>query len=252
MYTHSISVILCGALFSPLLLANTSTTAGTATVSGSASPEARGLPRTAPTRLSQAELTADQEQAQQDYLESLTREAARSDRTETRQSSGAAEPAPAVSEQAPPPRTGPRRFDAIRSIVSEALAEPEEETAAEEEPEKQPSAPVAKRRERLQEVVISAPPPQDSPGENYISVLKEEVSTTVVVTPGTTSTVGGPAPKAATRTSVYTVRNGDSLWTIAERIYGSGYRWAAIYDANRQRIADANVLLVGQRLEIPE
>ena len=51
---------------------------------------------------------------------------------------------------------------------------------------------------------------------------------------------------------LYTVRYGDSLWKIAVRVYGSGYRWDSIYDANRDSIANPDVLEKGQKLQIPK
>ena len=47
------------------------------------------------------------------------------------------------------------------------------------------------------------------------------------------------------------VKAGDSLWTIAKRIYGTGTKWTAIYEANRTNIADPNLIRVGQQLVLP-
>jgi nucleoid-associated protein YgaU len=111
------------------------------------------------------------------------------------------------------------------------------------------------RRQQLQEAVDAAPRPQDSPGDDYISVLKDEVSTTVVVDEAVVlpaQTGASPAARAGQRAYVYTVRNGDSLWIIAKRVYGDGLRWARIFDANRDTVANADILEVGQRLKIPK
>ena len=48
-----------------------------------------------------------------------------------------------------------------------------------------------------------------------------------------------------------TVKAGDSLWAIAKRVYGVGAKWTAIYEANRARIADPNLIRVGQQLILP-
>ncbi len=53
------------------------------------------------------------------------------------------------------------------------------------------------------------------------------------------------APSAG---STYQVRSGDTLWTIAERSLGSGYRWKEIAAANG--IADRTIK-AGQKLTIP-
>jgi putative chitinase len=48
----------------------------------------------------------------------------------------------------------------------------------------------------------------------------------------------------------YVVKAGDSLWTIAEKYYKSGYNWVDIQKANT--LADANVIDIGQTLTIPK
>ena len=49
----------------------------------------------------------------------------------------------------------------------------------------------------------------------------------------------------------YTVQAGDTLGKIAQELYGDGNRWTEIYEANKDKIADPNVIEVGQKLEIP-
>ncbi len=56
---------------------------------------------------------------------------------------------------------------------------------------------------------------------------------------------------AGAGTSAYTVKSGDSLSRIAKRELGSYNRWKEIYDANRDKIKDPNVLTVGVQLVIP-
>lgn len=56
---------------------------------------------------------------------------------------------------------------------------------------------------------------------------------------------------AGAGTSAYTVKNGDSLSRIAKRELGSYDRWRDIYEANRDKIRDPNVLAVGIQLVIP-
>lgn len=53
--------------------------------------------------------------------------------------------------------------------------------------------------------------------------------------------------------SEYQVATGDSLWTIAEKTYDSGYNWVDIYAANKTTIgANPNRLLVGTKLTLPQ
>lgn len=50
----------------------------------------------------------------------------------------------------------------------------------------------------------------------------------------------------------YTVVKGDSLWSIAQKVLGSGARWKEIYEANRDKIKDPSLIYVGQVLTIPD
>jgi predicted chitinase len=49
----------------------------------------------------------------------------------------------------------------------------------------------------------------------------------------------------------YTVRSGDSLSAIAARELGNAGRWREIYDANRDKISNPNVIYPGQVLTLP-
>lgn len=49
----------------------------------------------------------------------------------------------------------------------------------------------------------------------------------------------------------YQVQAGDSLWKIAVRAYGDGYKWTSIYTANKNLIANPNTLFVGWTLSLP-
>jgi len=51
--------------------------------------------------------------------------------------------------------------------------------------------------------------------------------------------------------STYTVKKGDSLWSISKQQLGSGARWREIYEANRDVIKNPNRIYVGQVLQIP-
>lgn len=49
----------------------------------------------------------------------------------------------------------------------------------------------------------------------------------------------------------YTVQSGDSLWKISERFYGNGARWKEIYEANKDKIENPNLIYPGQTFVIP-
>ena len=50
----------------------------------------------------------------------------------------------------------------------------------------------------------------------------------------------------------YTVAPGDYLWKIAQKFYGTGYKWDVIYKANAGSIRNPNLIYAGQVLVIPE
>lgn len=49
----------------------------------------------------------------------------------------------------------------------------------------------------------------------------------------------------------YTVKRGDCLWNIAKRFYGNGAKYTTIYNANRSKIKNPNLIYPGQVLWIP-
>lgn len=61
-------------------------------------------------------------------------------------------------------------------------------------------------------------------------------------------TINAPKPK---KNFVYVVRSGDCLWKIAKRYYGNGGAWPKIFNANRSKISNPNLIYPGQRFVIP-
>jgi nucleoid-associated protein YgaU len=59
---------------------------------------------------------------------------------------------------------------------------------------------------------------------------------------GTTS--GGPR--------TYVVKKGDSLSKIAKEVYGSARQWKKIYEANKDKIKNPDLIHPGQEFIIPE
>jgi nucleoid-associated protein YgaU len=51
--------------------------------------------------------------------------------------------------------------------------------------------------------------------------------------------------------TTYVVRPNDTLWVVAERIYGTGERWAMLHRANRHLVPDPELIHPGQELRIP-
>ena len=50
---------------------------------------------------------------------------------------------------------------------------------------------------------------------------------------------------------VYVVRPGDTLWAIAKKYYGNGAQYPKIFNANRDKIKNPNLIYPGQKLVIP-
>lgn len=70
------------------------------------------------------------------------------------------------------------------------------------------------------------------------------------ITQNTTSTQKATsAQKAATKT--HTVKRGDTLWALAKKYYGSGAKYPTIYNANRDKIKNPNLIQIGWVLTIP-
>lgn len=58
-------------------------------------------------------------------------------------------------------------------------------------------------------------------------------------------------PGATSTASNYTVVDGDNLWKIADKVYGSGARWMEIYEANKNVMSDPDALQIGMELRVP-
>jgi LysM repeat protein len=60
-----------------------------------------------------------------------------------------------------------------------------------------------------------------------------------------------PQKSAASQTVWYTVRSGDSLSTIAARVYKQADAWPVLYWANKSQLQSADMITQGQRLRVP-
>lgn len=59
--------------------------------------------------------------------------------------------------------------------------------------------------------------------------------------------VAAPEPES----TFHTVEKGDSLWKIAEKAYGDGSKYMAIFEANKPMLSDPDKIYPGQMLRIP-
>lgn len=81
---------------------------------------------------------------------------------------------------------------------------------------------------------------------------------TVAVAPPVEETPPGPAAveteetaPAAVGDRTYTVQSGDTLWKIAQEMYGDGSKYMKIFDANSDLLEHPDRIFPGQELTIP-
>lgn len=49
----------------------------------------------------------------------------------------------------------------------------------------------------------------------------------------------------------YEIQKGDSLWKVAEKVYGNGGKYTKIFEANKEVIKDPDLIYPGQKIRIP-
>ena len=53
------------------------------------------------------------------------------------------------------------------------------------------------------------------------------------------------------QSTTYTVKKGDTLWSIARKYYGDGKKWRKIFEANLKVIKNPNQIKAGMVLVVP-
>lgn len=61
----------------------------------------------------------------------------------------------------------------------------------------------------------------------------------------------GKSSNQSSGSRTYTVVKGDCLWNIAKKFYGSGAQYTKIYNANKDKIKNPNLIYAGQVFVIP-
>ena len=50
----------------------------------------------------------------------------------------------------------------------------------------------------------------------------------------------------------YSVKQGDTLWDLAQTAYNDPFQWKLIYQANRAKIKNPNLIHIGLKINIPK
>jgi hypothetical protein len=85
-------------------------------------------------------------------------------------------------------------------------------------------------------------------GQRFLSAVTPE--------PAPTPPSGEPSPTPPSGgqggPTTYTVQPGDTLSLIAQKQYGQAHLWSLIFEANRDKLSDPNLIRVGLELLIPD
>ena len=86
----------------------------------------------------------------------------------------------------------------------------------------------------------------------HVAALAQTSPHTLTTSPRTITAHLDAVVKPATPAArSYTVQRGDTLYGISQRYWGNGKYWPALYQANRSKISDPNLIYAGQVLTIP-
>ena len=95
---------------------------------------------------------------------------------------------------------------------------------------------------------------KDASGDIYYTLaLKEykKIKTKTATTSTSHSTTRETKDTDSSSGKTYTVKHGDCLWAIAKRFYGDGSQYTKIYNANKDKIKNPDLIYAGQVLTIP-
>ena len=96
--------------------------------------------------------------------------------------------------------------------------------------------------------------------EEQTPVSTETTDDSTATTTGQETATSGEAKTATTSTDdtetttisrMYTIRKGDTLFALARRFYSDERKWRDIWNANRGKIPNKDLLLVGTEIVLP-
>jgi len=88
-----------------------------------------------------------------------------------------------------------------------------------------------------------------SSGEAVTAPVESVLQTPVILPTPVIPPVAAGDKKVEAHT--YTIEKGDTLSTIAKKVYGKSSKWPVILEANKNKITDAGKLKVGMTINIP-
>ena len=162
-----------------------------------------------------------------------------------------AEPAPAEPAPAAPAPAAPAPAKPAPAVP--ALAEPAD-AAAEPAPATEQAALAAPVPDPATTDPAAAPPSAAAPEPALAQTpaLAPEPATTAPQ--ASTVAATDPAPAAVSegaRVSIITVQPGFTLWQIANQAYGKGVMYVQVFEANRDKIKDPDLIYPGQVFNVP-
>ncbi|WP_027515078.1 LysM peptidoglycan-binding domain-containing protein [Bradyrhizobium sp. WSM1417] len=143
-----------------------------------------------------------------------------------------------IAEAAPPPaRPAPVARQEVRQ-------ETKQEAKAEKPDDKSDVVASVSDRPAARPRLMGAPKPKGGSG-----VMARTPAATTVASASPADVVGGaPAETGGSRV----ISRGDSLWALSRLAYGDGARFAVIYNANRAKIHNPNLIYPGQTFVVPQ
>jgi nucleoid-associated protein YgaU len=125
-----------------------------------------------------------------------------------------------------------------------------------------PESEVRKIEETAVSAIVDTPPATDSaaaasaPAAGQPTAASQVSVPVVGELPGTAASTEEAAPAASTnggnmQAGTYTVQKDDTLQKISKKVFGTYGKWYKIYEANKEKINNPNVLKPGTVLNIP-
>ncbi|MBL4917539.1 LysM peptidoglycan-binding domain-containing protein [Tabrizicola sp. DMG-N-6] len=114
------------------------------------------------------------------------------------------------------------------------------------------TAPTAQPATRTETVAVPQPAPVLAPAVEPAAPQPDLVAGTTVATVPAAVPATSPAPPAAAAPVSVTVQPGFTLWAIARDQLGEGVLYVQVFEANRDRIRDPDLIYPGQVFAIPE